>query len=52
MPACGVSWEARSWGLGYRRMMELTLVQRIAVTRVIAVRYRWAGKAEKAKILG
>jgi len=33
-------------------MMELTLVQRIAVTRVIAVRYRRAGKAEKAKILG
>ena len=32
-------------------MMELTLVQRIAVTRVIAVRYRRAGKAEKAKIL-
>jgi hypothetical protein len=32
-------------------MMELTLAQRIAVTRAIAVRYRGAGKAEKAKIL-
>src|SRR6516164_3889268 len=32
-------------------MMELTLAQRIAVTRAIAVRYRRAGKAEKAKIL-
>jgi hypothetical protein len=32
-------------------MMELTLAQRTAVTRVIAVRYRRAGKAEKAKIL-
>lgn len=42
--ACGV-------GLGYRRMMELTLAQRTAVTRAIAVRYRRAGKAEKAKIL-
>src|SRR5271155_3178775 len=31
--------------------MELTLAQRIAVTRAIAVRYRRAGKAEKAKIL-
>lgn len=31
--------------------MELTLAQRTAVTRVIAVRYRGAGKAEKAKIL-
>ncbi|MGH3968512.1 MAG: integrase catalytic domain-containing protein [Mycobacterium sp.] len=31
--------------------MELTLAQRTAVTRVIAVRYRRAGKAEKAKIL-
>jgi Integrase core domain len=29
----------------------LTLAQRIAVTRVIAVRYRRAGKAEKARIL-
>ena len=38
-------------GLGYRRMMELTLAQRTAVTRVIAVRYLRAGKAEKAKIL-
>jgi hypothetical protein len=38
-------------GLSYRRMMELTLAQRIAVTRVIAVRYRRAGKAEKARIL-
>src|SRR5271166_5963988 len=42
--ACGV-------GLGYRRMMGLTLAQRSAVTRAIAVRYRRAGKAEKAKIL-
>ena len=32
-------------------MMELTLAQRIAVTRAIAVRYKRAGKAEKAKIL-
>jgi hypothetical protein len=32
-------------------MMELTLAQRSAVTRVIAVRYRRAGKAEKARIL-
>jgi hypothetical protein len=32
-------------------MMELTLAQRTAVTRVIAVRYRRAGKAEKARIL-
>jgi len=32
-------------------VMELTLAQRTAVTRVIAVRYRRAGKAEKAKIL-
>jgi hypothetical protein len=31
--------------------MELTLAQRTAVTRVIAVRYKRAGKAEKAKIL-
>jgi hypothetical protein len=31
--------------------MELTLAQRIAVTRAIAVRYKRAGKAEKAKIL-
>jgi hypothetical protein len=31
--------------------MELTLAQRSAVTRVIAVRYRRAGSAEKAKIL-
>jgi hypothetical protein len=31
--------------------MELTLAQRTAVTRVIAVRYRRAGKAEKARIL-
>src|SRR5271167_5078507 len=38
-------------GLSYRRMMELTLAQRSAVTRVIAVRYRRAGKAEKARIL-
>jgi len=37
--------------LSYRRMMELTLAQRTAVTRVIAVRYRRAGKVEKAKIL-
>jgi hypothetical protein len=37
--------------LSYRRMMELTLAQRTAVTRVIAVRYRRAGNAEKAKIL-
>jgi hypothetical protein len=37
--------------LRYGRMMELTLAQRTAVTRVIAVRYRGAGKAEKAKIL-
>jgi hypothetical protein len=32
-------------------MMELTLAQRTAVTRVIAVRYRRAGNAEKARIL-
>ncbi len=32
-------------------MMELTLAQRIAVTRAIAVRYKRAGKVEKAKIL-
>src|SRR5258707_5405421 len=32
-------------------MMELTLAQRMAVTRAIAVRYKRAGKAEKAKIL-
>jgi hypothetical protein len=32
-------------------MMELTLAQRTAVTRVIAVRYRRAGNAEKAMIL-
>jgi Integrase core domain len=32
-------------------MMELTLAQRTAVTRAIAVRYKRAGKAEKAKIL-
>src|SRR5271170_2526659 len=51
MPACGVSlWPARRV-LSYRRMMELTLAQRTAVTRVIAVRYRRAGNAEKAKIL-
>jgi Integrase core domain len=31
--------------------MELTLAQRTALTRAIAVRYRRAGKAEKAKIL-
>ena len=31
--------------------MELTLAQRIAVTRAIAVRYKGAAKAEKAKIL-
>jgi len=37
--------------MGYRRMMELTLAQRIAMTRAIAVRYRRAGKVEKAKIL-
>jgi hypothetical protein len=41
---CGV-------GLGYRLRMELTLNQRMAVTRVIAVRYRCAGKTEKGKIL-
>ena len=32
-------------GLGYRLRMELTLNQRMAVTRVIAVRYRCAGVA-------
>jgi hypothetical protein len=32
-------------------MMELTLAQRTAVARAIAVRYRGAGKAEKATIL-
>jgi hypothetical protein len=32
-------------------MMELTLAQRTAVARVIAVRYRRAGKVEKARIL-
>ena len=32
-------------------MMELTLAQRTAVARAIAVRYRGAGKVEKAKIL-
>ena len=51
MPACGVSLGGCGVGLGYRRMMELTLAQRTAVTRAIAVRYRRAGKAEKAKIL-
>jgi hypothetical protein len=39
------------WGLRYGRMMELTLAQRVAVTRVIAVRYKRAGKAPKTKIL-
>jgi hypothetical protein len=38
-------------GLGYRRMMELMLAQRTALTRAIAVRYKRASKAEKAKIL-
>ncbi len=38
-------------GLGYRLRMELTLNKRMAVTRVIAVRYRCAGKTEKGKIL-
>src|SRR5271165_3772809 len=51
MPAYGVSLGACGVGLGYRRMMGLTLAQRSAVTRAIAVRYRRAGKAEKAKIL-
>ena len=51
MPACGVSLRPGRRVLSYRRMMELTLAQRTAVTRVIAVRYRRAGKAEKAKIL-
>jgi hypothetical protein len=32
-------------------MMELTLVQRTAVARAIAVRYKRAGKAQKARIL-
>jgi hypothetical protein len=38
-------------GLRYGRMMELTLAQRTAVTGVIAVRYKRAGKVEKTKIL-
>src|SRR5277367_2833627 len=38
-------------GLSYRRMMELTLAQRTAVTRVIAVRYKRADKAGKGRIL-
>ena len=37
--------------LSYRVTMDLTLAQRTAVTRVIAVRYKRAGKAEKARIL-
>jgi hypothetical protein len=37
--------------VSYRRMMELTLVQRTAVARAIAVRYKRAGKAQKARIL-
>jgi hypothetical protein len=51
MPAYGMSLQSVGVGLSYRRMMELTLAQRTAVTRVIAVRYRRAGKAEKARIL-
>lgn len=51
MPAYGVSLRPVGWGLGYRRMMELTLAQRTAVTRAIAVRYKRAGKGEKVKIL-
>jgi hypothetical protein len=39
------------WGLRYGRVMELTLAQRTAVARAIAVRYKGAGKAEKAKVL-
>jgi hypothetical protein len=38
-------------GLSYRRVMELTLAQRSAVTGAIAVRYKRAGKAKKTKIL-
>src|SRR5271165_7212366 len=45
MPAYGVSLGACGVGLGYRRMMGLTLAQRSAVTRAIAVRYRRARKA-------
>jgi hypothetical protein len=37
--------------VSYRRKMELTLVQRTAVARAIAVRYKRAGKAQKARIL-
>ena len=51
MPAWGVSLRPGRRVLSYRRMMELTLAQRTAVTRVIAVRYRRAGNVEKAKIL-
>jgi transposase InsO family protein len=51
MPAYGVSLRLVGWGWATARMMELTLAQRTAVTRAIAVRYKRAGKAEKAKIL-
>jgi hypothetical protein len=51
MPACGVSLEAVRWGLRYGRTMGLTLAQRTAVVKVIAIRYRRADKAGKAKIL-
>ena len=49
VPAQGMSLQSVGVGLSYRRMMELTLALRTAVTRVIAVRYRRAGKAEKGK---
>jgi hypothetical protein len=51
MPACGVSLAGLDRGLRYRRMMGLTLAERKAVKKAIAVRYTRASKAEKAKIL-
>jgi hypothetical protein len=51
MPAWGVLEGVLRWGLRYGRTMGLTLAQRRAVTRVVAIRYRGAGRAEKARIL-
>jgi transposase InsO family protein len=51
MPACGVSFDCGACGLGYRQMMGLTLAERSAVTREIAVRYKRANKADKGRIL-
>src|ERR1700739_3048848 len=51
MSAWGVSEGVLRWGLSYGRTMGLTLAQRRAVTRVVAIRYRGAGRAEKARIL-